>query len=211
MAAFPVPDIGKAKNNPTSSAHFNGYACVETSPDWNNACAPLPSNESLAWPGYATTSFPSVINGKHVIIQPWLGYCQKFLGMQNWPGGIGAEVGIYVLKPRGHPIGDTSLLSTGARLILEGVSLVGGNKLWWPDPDSTFDVTFRVTNPKTGQVFLAKSSNGPTYWCNLWMQPNEYDRYSKDVGGKVPFVSQYHMDFTVGGESFHWEGAGPLG
>jgi hypothetical protein len=208
---FPKADLSAAMKNPTVSSVCNGYQCIETSEIWKWAFAPLPSNTSVAWPGYATEAINTVINGQPIVIQPWLGHCQKFLGMDGFPGGFGAEVGIYVNEPRKDPIPDGAGVPVWMKVLLEGAHWFGGAHLWWPKFECMFDISFKVINPITGKVMIEKTEPKPTYWSNLWMQPGEYDRYKKDVDGQVPFPSSYQMVMTVAGKEFGWHGAGPLG
>ena len=72
-----------------------GYEYVETSEDWKKACLPLPCFAAVWWPDYATKVVEDTIDGQPVVIQLWKGWCQKFLGDDDFPGGIGAEVGVY--------------------------------------------------------------------------------------------------------------------
>ncbi len=213
MAQFPQADLAAAMKDPTKASLYNGYRCVETSDIWKYAFAPLPSNASIAWVGYATTAVPARIDGRDVVIQPWLGQCQKFLGMGDFPGGYGAEVGVYVRKPRGTPLPDLTGLNPVVRAALQAAHALGGENLWWPDPDCQYDLSFKVINPLTGKVMLeAQSEPGkPTYWLNKWIQPDDYERYKQDNQGQVPFASAYQMVFTVAGQQHGWHGAGPLG
>jgi hypothetical protein len=74
----------------------DGYEFVETSDEWNRACRPLPCFAELYWPGYATAVRELDINGVPAIVQLWKGFCPRFLGgLSSFPGGYGAEVGIY--------------------------------------------------------------------------------------------------------------------
>jgi hypothetical protein len=57
---------------------------------------------ALQWPGYATTSFDVTLKGQPAVIQPWKGWCPKFLGLADFPGGVGGEVGVYK-RVTGHP------------------------------------------------------------------------------------------------------------
>jgi len=71
------------------------YLFVETSDWWKDMCSILPCFPALAWSGYLTKCIDTTINGHPVVIQLWKGWCQKFFGRSDFPGGIGAEVGIY--------------------------------------------------------------------------------------------------------------------
>jgi hypothetical protein len=76
----------------------SGYHFTETSESWKETCEPLPCFLALQWPGYASGIVEDTIDGNAVVIQWWKGLCPKFLGafgVQSFPGGVGAEVGIY--------------------------------------------------------------------------------------------------------------------
>src|SRR5258706_2696810 len=72
-----------------------GYTYDETSEYWKEMCRAFPCFYALQWPGYASDIFEDEINGQAAVIQLWKGWCQKFLGSTYFPGGIGAEVGVY--------------------------------------------------------------------------------------------------------------------
>lgn len=74
----------------------DGYEYIETAKPWKAMCATLPCFAEMWWPGYLTKVVRTKIRGHDVVIQLWKGWCQRFLGHHaNFPGGIGAEVGIY--------------------------------------------------------------------------------------------------------------------
>src|SRR6188508_2673323 len=94
--------------SPVIAYEENGYKFVETSPEWKQLCTVLPCFEQVEWPNYPTAVIEDVIDGKSVSIQLWKGWCQQFLDREDFPGGIGAEVGIYEAKigrefPRDRP------------------------------------------------------------------------------------------------------------
>jgi len=72
-----------------------GYEFVETADWWKVACEPLPSFAEVWWPDYSTKVIEETIDGQPVVIQLWKGWCQRFLGRDDFPGGIGAEVCVY--------------------------------------------------------------------------------------------------------------------
>ena len=150
MAVFPPPDVDAALADPTVRTvdPSNGYIYDSTSPTWRVACAALPSCAAVQWPGYATTCIEAKIGGVDVVIQPWMGQCQQAFGRTNFPGGFGGEVGIYVRRPS-NDLPDSRLLPAWARFVLQGMSLVGGNHLWWPDPNVQPQVEFTIVNPRS--------------------------------------------------------------
>ncbi len=74
----------------------DGYEYIETARPWKAMCSTLPCFAEMWWPGYLTKVVRTRIRGHEVVIQLWKGWCQRFLGHHaRFPGGIGAEVGIY--------------------------------------------------------------------------------------------------------------------
>lgn len=187
------------------STDDRGYSYVETSASWKEACSALPSFSELWWPDYATKVVEDTIDGNPVVIQLWKGWCQKFLGRTDFPGGIGAEVGIYH-RISGKPV-PASLPDFPPKLsdfLLGGLERVGGQHLWWPYPELGATVTFELVDTKTGQPFF---DAGPeqTYWLNRWMDPVSYERYRADQQGQVPvFSAEYRLDYTINGKAYQW-------
>lgn len=79
----------------------DGYRYTRVSRLWALGCSTLPCFQRVRFPGYATRVMPLKINGVDAIIQLWKGSCPHFLGSNNMPGGIGAEVGVYRYYPPG--------------------------------------------------------------------------------------------------------------
>jgi hypothetical protein len=181
----------------------HGYAYVETADWWKEACASLPSFAEVWWPDYSTKVVEDVIDGQPVVIQLWKGWCQKFLGQNDFPGGIGAEVGVYRRMPGRVP--PETLPGFPPKLsdfILGGLSRVGGDHLWWAYPELKTKVDFEIVNPKTNQTFFTA---GPekTYWMNKWMDPTSYEKYKADQGGNVPlFSAEYVLKYRINGKTY---------
>lgn len=205
MASFPPPDPVAAANTPTvrTADPSTGYQFDTTSPQWKTACAPLPSFAALEWPGYATTTIEATVCGKPCVIQPWMGDCQQFLGRTQYPGGIGGEVAVYVRESRSGPLPDISMLPQPAQLMFQAMDFIGGDGLWWPDPDVMPQIEFTLINTLTNSVFL-RADQESHYWVNKWMEPNSYAQYVKDMSGQVPSPRQYKMVFTVDGVTREW-------
>jgi hypothetical protein len=205
MATFPPPDLNAAMNNPTvqTTDPATGYQFDTTSPAWKTACAVLPSFAALEWPGYATTCVPATINGKQVVIQPWMGRCQQFFSRGNYPGGVGGEVGVYAVVPGGRSLPDLSLLPGPIQVIFRAMAALGGTNVWWPDPDVQPEIDFTILNPLTNTPLLRADPEN-NYWVNKWMEPASYDAYTQSVGGQVPSPRQYKMVYTVDGVTREW-------
>jgi hypothetical protein len=203
MASFPPPDVNAARKRPTvRTQDANGYFFDTTSPEWKTACAALPSFAGLQWPGYATTCIPAVINNRDVIIQPWMGHCQQFLGRSDFPGGFGGEVGVYVKVPGGKPLPDLAMLPAVLRPLFKAYAELGGDHLWWPDADVQPKIDFTIINPVNHSVLL-RADEEQNYWVNKWMEPASYELYRK-ANPVPPSATQYKMVFTVAGVTRAW-------
>jgi hypothetical protein len=193
-------------DDPTvQSSDGNGYEYVETSDFWKTCCSSLPSFSEVWWPDYSTKVIETTIDNQPVVIQLWKGWCQKFLGRNDCPGGIGAEVGVYHrIAGKQVPAVLPGFPQKLSDFLLGGVERVGGQHLWWAYPELGATITFELVNPKTGETFI---SAGPetTYWLNKWMDPSSYERYRADQDGKVPvFSAEYALNFTINGQSYQW-------
>jgi len=183
-----------------------GYRYVETSDSWKKMCTAFPCFGALQWPDYATKWYPATINGQPVIIQLWKGYCEKFLGLERFPGGIGAEVGIYHREPgRTRPATLPFLPAQLAAFFLNPIGSLADNDLWWAYPELNTQITFTLVNPKTNQAFFSTGTE-KTYWLNRWMDESSYDRYKQSQGaGKTPpFSVDYRLEYTINGVKYSW-------
>src|SRR6266478_195527 len=143
-----------------------GYSYNETSDSWKQLCRGLPCCDALQWPDYATMHVDDVINGQPVVIQVWKGWCQKFLGLQSFPGGIGAEVGVYHRMPgRVRPTSTSLPFLPGpfATFTVNAIANLTDNDIWWPFPELNAQIECTLFNPVTNQTFF---NAGPerSYW-----------------------------------------------
>jgi len=201
-------------NSPTFVyTDISGYKFDETSESWKQLCTDFPCFSLLHWPGYDTqvvdtvNGQPLLIGGQPVVIQLWKGTCQKFLGLSNAPGGIGAEVGVYHRVPgRARPTLQ-QLLSLGvpaqlASLIIAGIAPLTDDQLWWAFPELVTQVKFILTNPVTNETFVTA---GPetTYWLNKWMDDDSYEQFKKDHGNQTPASpTDYLLNYSINGAGF---------
>ncbi|GAC1346741.1 MAG: hypothetical protein NVSMB27_10850 [Ktedonobacteraceae bacterium] len=222
--------VSDSKNNPLwasntvqnfSSPTFgyadaHGYTYVETSESWKQMCSNLPCFAALQWPDYATQVVEDTINGQPVVIQLWKGWCPKFLGLQNFPGGIGAEVGVYRRIPgKARPTSLPFLPPPVAAFILNTIATLSDNDLWWPFPELNAQIEYTLINPVNNQTFF---SAGPesTYWLAKWMNDASYTKYQSDQGVRwswLPswwpgnsltpsFAADYLLDYKINGKSY---------
>jgi hypothetical protein len=201
--------VGQALSSPTvESTDARGYQYVETSDPWKQMCTAFPCFAALQWPDYASYSFNDTIDGHPVVIQLWKGYCEKFLGLQNFPGGIGAEVGIYRREPgRGRPTSLPFLPPSLAAQILKPAANLTDNDMWWAYPELNPEISFKLINPKTNAVFF-ETTKERTYWLNKWMNEGSYLKYKQDQGaGRTPPLThevEYQLIYTVNGKTYRW-------
>ena len=166
-----------------------------------NSAKSLPCFDALQWPDYSTTHIDATINGQAVVIQLWKGWCEKFLGLSEFPGGVGAEVGIYRRNPgRIRPTSLAFLPSALEALILNSMETLTDDELWWPFPELGARVEYTLINPITQEPFF---SAGPetTYWLAKWMFDDSYADYQAAQGsGRTPtFSTAYTLQYRVNG------------
>jgi hypothetical protein len=186
-----------------------GYGYVETSENWKLLCQELPCFLALQWPGYASTIDEPWINGERVVVQLWKGLCPNFLALPQFPGGFGAEVGVYRRMPgRLKPTSLPFLPPAAEAAVLGAIGSVTDNDLWWPAPDLNAQLSFTLINPNTNQPFF---SAGPetSYWMAAWMNMPSYIKYAFDQGLKVPIMpDDYILEYTVNGVTKRWPAQG---
>lgn len=193
----------------------NGYKFVETSPELKQAASGLPCFKALQWPNYSTEIVEDTINDKPVVIQLWKGWCQQFLSSANFPGGIGAEVGIYErVSGRGFPTTKPDMYPEPVWEFLRGASKLANGDFWWPVPELN-EIEFQFINPVNNTIAF---SAGPqkTYWLTKWMDTDSYDKYQNDQGKQWPWLpgwvpgnsqtptlsSNYLLDYKINGKSY---------
>ena len=200
--------VEQALSSPTvESTDARGYRYVETSERWDQMCTAFPCFAALQWPDYASYSFNDTIDGHPVVIQLWKGYCEKFLGMEKFPGGIGAEVGIYRRIPgKGRPTSLPFLPPSVAALLLKPIASLTDQDLWWAYPELKTKIAFTLTNPVTKEVFFSTGREKETYWLNKWMNEGSYLKYKQDQGaGRTPRLAhevEYQLTFTINGKTY---------
>ena len=182
-----------------------GYEFNETSDWWKEACTALPCFSALWWPGYSTEIIEDTIDGKPVVIQLWIGWCQKFLNSQEFPGGIGAEVGVYRKIPGKLPPPSLDFLpSKFADVVLGTASKLSDDNLWWAYPELNTEIDFELINPKINETFF-RAGPEKTYWLNKWMNEASYEKYKKDQNENVPWFSMnYKLKYRINGKTYEW-------
>lgn len=194
----------------------DGYQYDETDLWWKQACEALPCFSALKWPDYDTAVIEDVIDGKKIVIQLWKGWCQRFFGSSNFPGGIGAEVGVYE-RVAGRPFPSTlSFLEAPAAAFWKTkAGLLADAELWWPPSKITTKIEWELVNPITKKVFF-KAPLQETYWRNKWMNPRHYLDYRRKYEKRwemlpwwipgnsrtPPFSIGYQLHYKINGKSY---------
>ena len=201
--------------NPVKKYTENGYDFDETSADWKAACAALPCFAEVEWPDYATTVIDVNIDGKDLVIQLWKGWCPRFLNRDDFPGGIGGEVGVYErVQGKGFPATRPEFFPELMWDALFAMSKLAGGHFFWPVAEK-YEIEFDFINPVTNKVmFHAGIESG--YWLTKWMSDKSYKKYKNDqelrwpsLPSWVPFNSQtpafavnYVMEYKINGKTY---------
>jgi len=143
------------------------------------------------------------IDGKPVVIQLWKGTCQKFAGLQEFPGGIGAEVGVYHRIPgRARPTSLPFLPPAFAQFILDSIANLADDQLWWAFPELSPKIAFTLINPVTNQPFFSAGSE-VSYWLNKWMDDDSYKQYQHDHPNQTPTTpTEYLLRYVINGKNY---------
>lgn len=195
---LPSPDWGAYTYQYTDA---RGYSYDETSEYWKQLCQILPCSLALAWPGYETSAQKVTLQGQPAVIQLWRGHCERFFGDSNFPGGYGAEVGVYrILDGKALPdlSGAPAFIATMLELV---VSLTGG-EIWWPAPELVESLQFTLYNDADGGSVFFDTPAESTYWNCKWMTPDSYAQYKASVA--TPSDTGYRMEYTVNGVAYSW-------
>jgi hypothetical protein len=201
-----------------------------TSPWWNDVCSQLPCSLKLAWPGYVTQMVEVTLRGEPAVIQLWKGWCQSLPdipGVVYFPGGVGAEVGIYRRDRTrqvpttipGLPDGVLGDVAQFLRQRLADVAAAGSgpDEIWWPAPelvDPDVGVSMTLSEPETHDALLTYGTR--SYWTCKWMHmvpsyPIWTTAFSFRHFQGPALYTDFVLDFTVNGEAFQWAGSdGPI-
>lgn len=193
-------------SHPTVSyTDARGYSYVETSDNWKQMCAAFPCCNLLQWPDYATKSFDTMIDNKPAVIQLWKGNCEKLLGLPQFPGGIGAEVGVYRRIPgKARPQALSFLPPPLASALVGPIRSLNDNQLWWAYPELNARIQFSLVNPNTQQIFFSTGTE-TSYWNNRWMNPDSYRKYKSDQRGNTPPTLaevKYVLHYSINGRVY---------
>jgi hypothetical protein len=191
-----------------------GASYNETSEWWKDMCTAFPCFFAMQWPGYVSDIVEDVIDGQPVVIQLWKGYCAKFLGfagVRAFPGGIGAEVGIYRRIPGKSRLPQAPFLQGDlSAKVSQALTNLTDNELWWPAPELGTTLEFNFIDPVTGDTVF---SAGPqkSYWLTKWMEPDDYQKY-QDAQPTPIKVEDYILEYKVNGKLYpRWPaGAGSI-
>lgn len=159
----------------------DGYWHCQNTEWWKQQCSKLPCSKALKWETYETKADTWEHKGKYYVIQLWKGHCQKFLDQNGFPGGYGAEVGLYEF----------------------------GELYWLPCLDPIFEMSFKLSftglEESEPYVFLDNASV-KTWWQTEWIEPESYNLWLEKHGGSgnAPYVMNMKMNYTINGHDYVW-------
>jgi hypothetical protein len=231
--------------SPVEETTERGYHFDATSQLWKDTCAPYPCFDAMQWTNYPAASLDVEIAGEKAVIQVWKGLCPQLIppfdlgepyGRIAFPGGFGAEVGIYrrlTQPPEGilnldAPIAAASDWPVRLRIAAEAwikarilaIDYANPGQLWYPADDlikkSGLPVKMRMSDPNYSQFLISRYETG-TYWTCKWMRAHSYCDWARDVQqGEVllpefnlPGMSlptYYRLEFSVDGTDYVWDG-----
>lgn len=201
-----------------------GYHYTETAAWFKQVCEGFPCFFVIGWPDYETQIYETVIDGQPVVLQLWKGWCQRFLGLEGFPGGVGAEVGVYRripgrLKVFLDQLGDMDAWSKRCKMFPEGyvekLHTLADDHVWWPYPELGAKVDWALRHNTTAAPFFVSKPES-TFWNCKWMTPEDYsDKYRADPSHEAPPIESvwdYALEFRVKGKqneySNLWERGG---
>ena len=90
-----------------------------------------------------------------------------------------------------------------ADVFLKPITSIPDNQLWWAYPELNTQISFKLVNPITNQVFF-ETTTETTYWLNKWMDDDSYAKYVKDQGpGRTPKSPlDYKLVYTINGKTY---------
>lgn len=191
-AAMP-PWASAAQGDPAMVERWTdgcGLVHDRISPYWAKQCELLPCFRGVAWPGYAEEIIcdVSLPGTQHkVIVHLWKGICQKFGNSSDFPGGFGAEVGVYLHRDAGWIAGrvaETQLHpeslwfgNAGALMIAQGARL-DPSKKWYPAPELKPRLKFRLLDPHNNNAQIFETKEIESYWCTEWLEESSYKKWA---------------------------------
>ncbi|MBN2341869.1 MAG: hypothetical protein JXR45_10275 [Deltaproteobacteria bacterium] len=193
---------------------------ITVSKSWKRFCWVLPCSSVLHWPGYSTSVLKTKIENETVYIQVWKGYCQRFADWSwvpksmryNFPGGYGAEVGVYYKDPKRFILAFSCPFIWKFLASNQMASLFCKKKgIWWPwynkkskkfHPQISFDLYYK-------EKFLLSSQNSKTWWQTKWINENGFAKYmNENFEGKKwnsEMEKEMELRFTINSKSFEWK------
>ena len=231
LEAFRFPLEWDKAWTPALRTEEKGYWFTATTQWWRNVCARWPCAIWLDWIGYANAKIDVKIDGQDVVIHVWKGWCQQFLPqLSSWfpgfsfPGGIGAEVGIYtyVKPPKEHrdlratrrppwPIEIASALASWKRRFQAHATSKDAVRWWWPASNAVVrsigPVSFTLTEPESGDAII-KDYTTESYWTCKWMERPSFEKWRAERSSITrPLgvnADEYRLTFSVAGVNYLW-------
>ncbi len=173
--------------------HKDGYDFDEVSEVWTAFCSDFACGSWVSFGGYTETHRYDVDipgTGK-VIVQLWKRRCPRFSDnfdtnrLKKWnfggkyPGGIGAEVGVY--RPRGKG----SMMDAA------------GQDQWVPVVDPKLRISFQLIDPRSGKV-LVEAEEKNTWWRTKWITMESFEKYKQGTATPDNLL-EYELHYSING------------
>lgn len=170
------------------------YFNNEIAESWAKQCRWLPCFHGVCWKGYAERVIKNVqVGNRYLIVHLWKGYCNKFLWNNDFPGGIGAEVGVYLVQPDSwidmHKGEVATALDMADSIInpnsyyKKALEIPNPHK-WFPAWELDISMRFKLIDPETNQTVI-ETKEKPGYWCTEWLELDAYQEWERCRGGKI--------------------------
>jgi hypothetical protein len=178
---------------------------------WAVQCRGLPCFHGVCFRGYAERVLKNFwIGDRYAIVHLWKGWCQKFLGTNDHPGGMGVEIGVYLVQPsawvKRHPVPGTVWDRIGAlAAIAKAARDLPNPHKWYPAYEIPLKMRFQLVDPDSGEIiFSTKEKSG--YWCTEWMEKDAYHAWEKCRKGGSINATHLTVEYWINdGEKHVWK------
>lgn len=189
----PIAPYAEAQSKVQEWTDGCGLVHNRISPYWAKQCEVLPCFKGVTWKGYAEKirkDVPLPGTPHKVIVHLWKGHCNKFPLRSDYPGGYGAEVGIYLVRDAAWILEhanetqrnlDSYWLGAAGWYALLIASLVRlkPEEKWYPAPELKPRLKFRLLDPENNDAVILETQSAESYWCTEWLRDSSYEIWGR--------------------------------
>jgi len=181
---------------------------------------------------YLTKVVEDKIGGFPIVIQLWKGWCERLGGRYaNFPGGMGAEVGVYRRVSEDEEYSERFLFKKPVKEMDKGMHQFRNNlakvpqkvkplekvvaalprhdrpqgdpegDVWYPFPELRTRLWFKLVNPLTREKFF-QTTEQSTWWLTRWMAPDSYRNKYKKQHTVPAFPADFKLHYTINGKTY---------